>query len=180
MANNSILVKEHVVAKTDPSDPDVVEGEVVFQGDKLWWTQGVFEFRYHHDGRHTVMSISEPFEIRISKFAEEDVEVDVGTKAMYAKAIESSLLPVIQNCLDRDDDIAPSTVDESFGSHVERDGKYAKRIVYAIREMFGVEFAPAVVLADRNVRKLAWRICNAKEVLVSHFTRFTHSVSFLL
>jgi phosphatidylethanolamine N-methyltransferase len=67
-------------------------------------------------------------------------------------------------------------VDESFGSHVERDGKYAKRIVYAIREMFGVEFAPAVVLADRNVRKLAWRICNAKEVLVSHLT---HSISSL-
>lgn len=167
-ANTSITVKEHVVAKADPSEPDMMEGEVVFQGDKLWWTQGVFEFRYHHDGRHTVMSISEPFEIRISKFDEEDVDVDVGTKALYAKAVESALLPIIQNCLDRDDDIAPSTVDESFGSHVERDGKYAKRIVYAIREMFGVEFAPAVVLADRSVRKLAWRICNAKEVLAPY------------
>ncbi|KAH6607555.1 phosphatidylethanolamine n-methyltransferase [Trichoderma cornu-damae] len=168
MADSSITVKEHMVAKADPSDPDMMEGEVVFQGDKLWWTQGVFEFRYHHDGRHTVMSISEPFEIRIGKFAEEDVDVDVGTKAVYAAAVESALLPIIQNCLDRDDDIAPSAVDESFGSHVERDGKYAKRIVYAIREMFGVEFAPAVVLADRSVRKLAWRICNAKEVLAPY------------
>ena len=33
--------------------------------------------------------------------------------------------------------------------------------------MFGIEFAPEVVQADGNVRNLAWRICNAKKVLVS-------------
>jgi hypothetical protein len=33
--------------------------------------------------------------------------------------------------------------------------------------MFGVEFAAGVVPADGTVRKLAWRICSAKEVLVS-------------
>lgn len=32
---------------------------------------------------------------------------------------------------------------------------------------FGIEFAPEVVQADGNVRNLAWRICNAKKVLVS-------------
>ena len=32
---------------------------------------------------------------------------------------------------------------------------------------FGVEFAPEVVQADGNVKNLAWRICNAKMVLVS-------------
>lgn len=163
-ADINITTPEHSVSTADSSYPDMVEGEVVFQGDKLWWTQGVFEFRYHHDGGHTAMAISEPFEIRIGKFDEEDVDVD--SKGMYARAVESAILPVIQNCLDRDPDIAPNTVDEVFGSHVERDSKYAKRVVYAIREMFGIEFAPAVVLADRNVRKLAWRICNAKEVLV--------------
>ena len=31
---------------------------------------------------------------------------------------------------------------------------------------FGIEFAPEVVRADGNVRNLAWRICNAKKVLV--------------
>lgn len=34
---------------------------------------------------------------------------------------------------------------------------------------FGVEFAPAVVRSDGNIRNLAWRICNAKKVLVSSF-----------
>lgn len=33
--------------------------------------------------------------------------------------------------------------------------------------MFGIEFAPGVVVADGTVRNLAWRICNAKSVLVS-------------
>ena len=166
-ADSSITIQEHKVPTNDGSDIDMVSGEVVFSGDKLWWTQGVFEFRYHHDGKHTVMSISEPFEIRIGKFTDEDIDVDVDTQGTYERAVEQAILPVVQNCLDRDPDIAPSSVDEPFGSHVERDNKYSKRVVYAIREMFGIEFAPAVVLADGNVKKLAWRICNAKQVLVS-------------
>ena len=37
-----------------------------------------------------------------------------------------------------------------------------------MRHRFGIEFAPEVVLADGSVQNLAWRICNAKKVLVSH------------
>ncbi|TWU76605.1 phosphatidylethanolamine N-methyltransferase [Metarhizium rileyi] len=165
-ADSSIVTPEHTSPKSDLSEPDMVEGEVEFNGDKLWWTQGVFEFRYHHNGKHIAMAISEPFEVRIAQFAEGDVDFD--SKSMYTEAVETSILPVVRNCLDRDPDIAPCTMDEAFGNHVERDGKYAKRIVYAIREMFGIEFAPAVVLADGNVRKLAWRICNAKDVLAPY------------
>jgi phosphatidylethanolamine N-methyltransferase len=40
--------------------------------------------------------------------------------------------------------------------------------VYAIQQMFGIEFAPEVVQADGNVRNLAWRICNAKKVLAPY------------
>lgn len=38
-------------------------GSVVFKGDKLPWREGVYEIRYHHDGKHEVMSRSIPFEI---------------------------------------------------------------------------------------------------------------------
>ncbi|KAK8128361.1 phosphatidylethanolamine n-methyltransferase [Apiospora sp. TS-2023a] len=162
-ADKDILI--HNQPMTGTTDVDLVGGEVVFEGDKLWWTRGVFEFRYHHDGNHNVMSISQPFEIQIGRFDEDDVEVD--TKGMYEAAVQDSLLPLVKNCFDRDPDIAPNTPDEPFGSHVERDGKYAKRVVYAIQQMFGIEFAPAVVPVDGNVRKLAWRICNAKKALVS-------------
>lgn len=173
-ANASILVDEHQLTHGG-SSAELVQGEVIFKGDRLWWTQGMFEFRYHHDSRHSAMAISEPFEIRVGKFDEDDVDVDA--KGMYVTSVESAILPVVQNCLDRDPDIAPKDIDEVFGPHIERDGKYAKRVVYAIREMFGIEFAPAVVLADRNVRKLAWRISNAKEVLVRILKNLSHSLS---
>lgn len=158
--DQGIVSWDQPVPSSSP-EADIVQGEMVFEGDKLWWTQGVFEFRYHHGGGHNVMSISEPFEVRLAKVDDENAEV------AGPEEVESALLPIVRNCLDRDPDIAPSTVEERFGAHVERDSKYAKRVVYAIQHMFGVEFAPAVVTADGNVRKLAWRICSAKEVLVS-------------
>lgn len=167
-ADKSILVSDEPVATSDDSDTDLVRGEMVFSGDKLWWTRGVFEFRYHHDGNHNVMAISQPFEIHIGRFDDEDMELD--SQGLYQKSVEAALLPVVQNCLDRDPDFAPSAPEESFGSLVERDGKYAKRLVYAIRLMFGIEFAPAVVPADGSVINLAWRICHAKQVLVRHQT----------
>lgn len=73
----------------------------------------------------------------------------------------------VQNCFDRDPNIAPSTPEETFGGLVERDGKFAKRVVYAVKEMFGIEFAPEVVKADGKVANLGWRVWEAKKVLVS-------------
>jgi phosphatidylethanolamine N-methyltransferase len=176
-ADQGILVSNELVSgvkRNDGSEDDFVRGEMVFEGDKLWWTHGVFEFRYHHDGKHNVMAISLPFEIRIGRLDEDDLSIvsssspsALSSSTMLRTAIEQALLPLVRNCFDRDPEIAPHTVDETFGSLVERDGKYAKRVVFAVHQMFGVEFAPAVVQADGNVRNLAWRICNAKQVLVS-------------
>ncbi|KAI9736388.1 MAG: phosphatidylethanolamine N-methyltransferase [Claussenomyces sp. TS43310] len=168
IADSGILIADMPTSEPGSSKEEggCVQGEMEFKGDKLWWTQGVFEFRYHHDGKHNVMAISSPFEIRLNRFDEDDVQVD--EHGLVRSAVADALLPVVQNCFDRDPEIAPSTVDESFGSLVEREGKYARRVVYAIHQMFGVEFAPGVVLADGNVRKLAWRICNAKLVLAPY------------
>lgn len=157
------------VAATE--DRQLLSGEMIFSGDKLWWTQGVFEFRYHHNGKHNVMAISRPFEVRIARYDDEDLNLNFDARFMLAneaivrEAIENALLPVIRNCFDRDPEIAPRKVDESFGSLVDRDSKYAKRVVFAVHHMFGIEFAPEVVRADGCVRNLAWRICNAKKVL---------------
>ncbi len=112
---------------------DVASGEIVFSGDKLFWTQGTFELRYNHNGLHNVMAISRPFEIRIRRFAEDDVLAD--GDGIVQTAIENALLPVVRNCFDRDPEIAPETVEEQFGSLVERDGKFAKRVVFAVHQM---------------------------------------------
>ncbi|KAF2772875.1 phosphatidylethanolamine N-methyltransferase [Teratosphaeria nubilosa] len=168
-ADDGILVEDVRIPAEERKDgetQDFLSGIVEFSGDKLWWTQGVFEFRYHHDGKHNVMAISLPFEIKINRFDEDDVEVDAN--GMVRGAVESALLPVVQNCFDRDPNVAPRTADEAFGPTLEREGKYAKRVVYAVQQMFGIEFAPEVVQADGNVRNLSWRICNAKKVLAPY------------
>lgn len=172
VVSSNVKTKSVVV---DGSEKEFLTGETVFSGDKLWWTQGVFEFRYHHHGKHNVMAISRPFEVRIPRFSEDDLDgadhaASAGTMlthndVLIRRSIESTLLPIVQNCFDRDPDIAPSIASEAFGSLVDRDGKYAKRVVYAINHMFGIEFAPEVVKADGKVENLAWRIWEAKKVL---------------
>jgi phosphatidylethanolamine N-methyltransferase len=160
----------------DGVEKERMSGEMLFSGDKLWWTQGVFEFRYHHNGKHNVMAISLPFEVRIPQFSDDDLgllapefsitdTMSLRNDALIRHAIEKTLLPIVQNSFDRDPDIAPSTASEPFGSLVDRDGKYAKRVVYAVHQMFGIEFAPEVVKADGNVENLSWRIWEAKKVL---------------
>ena len=115
-------------------------GEVVFSGDKLFWTQGVFELRYHHNGKHNVMAISRPFEIRISHYHEEEEEengnVDLEDFGSVQCSVEGALLPIVRNCFDRDPEIAPVDSGQQFGSPVDRDGKYAKRVVFAIHHMY--------------------------------------------
>ena len=169
-----------VTRKTENgAEKEFMSGEILFSGDKLWWTQGVFEFRYHHDGKHAVMAISLPFEIRIPRFSEDELELldsnisfstptSSHTDELIRQAVGKTLLPIVQNCFDRDPDIAPSTEKQAFGGLVERDGKYSKRVVYAIRQMFGIEFAPQVVKADGKVENLAWRIWEAKKVLAPY------------
>lgn len=150
--------------QADGSTKDYIKGKMIFEGDKLWWTLGVFEFRYHHDGKHNVMAISLPFEIYLRKFAENELNINDGHVAR--SEIEKALLPLVRNCFDRSLDIAPNSVEDNFGAMIKSDGKYTKRVVFAIHHMFGIELAPKVVLADGNVRKLAWRIYVAKQALV--------------
>ena len=151
-------------------------GEMEFSGDKLWWESGTYQFRYHHNGMYNVMATSKVFEITIDKFDEENVEMDAN--GLFLGAVQEALLPVVQNCFDRDPNIAPNTVDETFGSLVDRKGKYSRRLVYAVLHKFGVEFDSEVVKMDGTVRNLAWRICTAKKVLVStkKSTKMAHSL----
>lgn len=136
IADRGILLSDVRVsgaARKDGESKDFLSGEMVFSGDKLWWTTGVFEFRYHHNGKHNVMAISIPFETKIKKFDEDDVEVDAS--GSIRPAVEAAVLQLVRNCFDRDPEIAPSTVDECFGSQVERNGKYSKRVVFAVHQM---------------------------------------------
>ena len=179
--NGLLLSNVHVSdsERNDGESQDFVSGEMEFSGDKLWWTTGVFEFRYHHNGKHNVMAISLPFKTFIPRFDDdeeellEEVHSAVPHPAMtsppqVSPAIEAALLDVVQYCLDCHPDIAPNNAHQAFGNLVSRDPKYARRVVYAVKHMFGIEFAPEVVQADGCVRNLAWRVGNAKRVLAPY------------
>ncbi|KAK4962959.1 phosphatidylethanolamine N-methyltransferase [Elasticomyces elasticus] len=169
-ADEGIISTEQRVSgdtRTDGETKDYLCGEIEFSGDKLWWTQGVFEFRYHHDGKYNVMAISLPFEISIERF-DDDLRIDYSGNRMVRSMVEQTLLPILQRCFDQDPNVAPRTADETFGPTLERQGKYAKRVVYAVQQTFGIEFSSEVVQADGSVKNLAWRICNAKKVLAPY------------
>ncbi|KAL0057796.1 phosphatidylethanolamine N-methyltransferase [Marasmius tenuissimus] len=137
---------------------DDKEGVVTFSGDRLPWTAGVYEARYHHDGKYNVMSVVGPFEVVVEK----------PTELTY-ESIRSALERTIPLCLDSDPALIPMSCGGN-GSSEETDSdrdpddfsfwseKQAKRICGAIRQMFGVEYAVEVVVADANLGALAKRI----------------------
>ncbi|KAK6350287.1 phosphatidylethanolamine N-methyltransferase [Orbilia brochopaga] len=168
----AVVVADEVHPADDRHD-EYVRGEAVFEGHRLFWHTGVYEFRYHHNGRHNVMAISLPFEIVVDRF-DENSKLGSGRVELSVDEIQKPLMAVVRDCFDRREDLAPETPDEEFGSVAEP--KYATRIVYAVKEMFGLDLAPEVVKADGAVRKLAWRIVNAKKVLAPFsLSRSPHS-----
>ncbi|KAK5085729.1 phosphatidylethanolamine N-methyltransferase [Lithohypha guttulata] len=153
---------------------ELMTGEVLFAGEKLFWEQGIFEFRYHHNGKHNVMAISQPFEIRIPRFNEDNLGFldssgdslsSIQTEEFIQRAIEKTLLPVVRNCFERDPEIAPSTPQETYGGLIDRNGKWASRVVYFIQHAFGLELHPQVVKADGRISNLAFRIVEAGKIL---------------
>lgn len=135
-ADQGILISDVSASgstRADGETSDYLSGEVEFSGKKLWWGTGVFEFRYHHDGKYNVMATSTPFEISINKFDEDNVEV--GPDGTLRTTVEKILSQLIWNCFDRDPKLAPSTAEESFRSVIMSDSVYARRVVFAVNQL---------------------------------------------
>ncbi|KAI0028570.1 phospholipid methyltransferase-domain-containing protein [Vararia minispora EC-137] len=137
-------------------------GHIVFKGDQLPWKVGKYEVRYHHDGKYNVLSLDGPIEIYVD--TPETLDFD---------AVRNALLRVVPLCLDSDPSLVPlsclpgplpldSRDPDDFRFWSERQ---AARIAGAIRQMFGVEYTPDVVLADANLTALSQRILAGKRVL---------------
>ncbi|BGP19913.1 hypothetical protein JCM10213_008612 [Rhodosporidiobolus nylandii] len=73
-------------------------GTVVFKNKKLPWRTGKYEFRYHHDGKHSVMAISEPIELFVDEPANADDPVSVKETLTHVVAktlaLDSTVIPV--------------------------------------------------------------------------------------
>ncbi|WPK27734.1 hypothetical protein PUMCH_005131 [Australozyma saopauloensis] len=70
---------------TGETSSDVVK----FSGDRLFWEDGVYEFRYHIDGKHDVAYVSEPFEIKCPVI---EVPCDEGYAAELADDLRKNIL----------------------------------------------------------------------------------------
>ncbi|KAI8143674.1 phospholipid methyltransferase-domain-containing protein [Fennellomyces sp. T-0311] len=137
----------------------VTEGKLVFKGAQLPWKTGTYEFRFHHDGKHNVMARSAAFEIVAPK-APSVQDID---------AVQRCMLRLIQNVLGNDPERMPVTpVDEYIGMGETE----AQHIAYAIKLMYGVEFAWEIVLADKCVARLTKRIHHALDALAPFSSAF--------
>ncbi|GAA5846665.1 hypothetical protein JCM9279_003401 [Rhodotorula babjevae] len=90
-----------------PKKEDQPTGAVTFSGKKLPWRTGQYEFRYHHDGKHSVMSISSPFEIFVdtpSPSTQDDpavvhealTHIVSKTLALDPEAVPASAMPLVE------------------------------------------------------------------------------------
>ncbi|VDB92197.1 unnamed protein product [Peniophora sp. CBMAI 1063] len=173
-------------------------GKVVFSGGTLPWSVGVYEIRYHHDGKYNVLAHDGPLEIYAARPATRDFA-----------SVRGALARVVPLCLDQDPRLVPlSTLPDSARARarsplsqasdnsgetddgkeqgeVEGEGEgeaeadegrdpddfrfwdkaQAVRISKAAAAMFGLELAPAVIMADANLSALAQRIVAGLNVL---------------
>lgn len=85
-------------------NPD--ENKIIFDGNKLFWEEGIYEFRYHLNGKHDVAYISEPFEIKAHsiEIVEDEVELANSLKSkifdriVTIDSIDDSINEVVNKC----------------------------------------------------------------------------------
>ncbi|CCM05928.1 uncharacterized protein FIBRA_08166 [Fibroporia radiculosa] len=150
-------------------DNDSENGEVVFRAGNLPWRTGRYEIRYHHDGKYNVLSLEGPIEIYVDK----------PNEVRFA-SVRTCLARIVPLCLDSDPSLIPlSCKNGQTESDDERDEasgrnpddfrfwseRQAKRISVAIKQAFGVELDPEVIIADANLSSLADRIILSRELL---------------
>ncbi|KAA1081597.1 phosphatidylethanolamine N-methyltransferase [Puccinia graminis f. sp. tritici] len=75
-------------------------GWVEFKGERLPWEEGVYEFRYHHDGKYNVMAVTEPFEIYVERIEQDvgnmkEIEDKLRNLVGYGLGMEANLIPMI-------------------------------------------------------------------------------------
>jgi len=161
---------------------DADMGTVTFKANTLPWLVGRYEVRYHHDGKYNVMSMEGPFEIYVDKPPEFNLV-----------SVRKSLMRIVPLCLDSDpsliplsckiekktashDSVDPALVPDTAPDETDDDEhrnddfsfwseQQAKRISTAIKQIFDVEYAPEVIVADANLMALAKRILVSKEIL---------------
>ncbi|KAG2733568.1 hypothetical protein G9P44_003093 [Scheffersomyces stipitis] len=134
-------------------------GKFTFAGNKLFWEEGVYEFRYHLNGSHDVAYISEPFEVRIPSVS---VPLDDSKSDELAKDLQVKFFSKLLNTRSVDDSISEAA---SESDNVLEVYKLLSKI---ISQATNVSIGPKVFLqhdAPNTVATLSSKIIHIKKVL---------------
>ena len=134
-------------------------GKFTFAGNKLFWEEGVYEFRYHLNGLHDVAYISEPFEVRIPSVS---VPLDDLKSDELAKDLQVKFFSKLLNTRSVDDSISEAA---SESDNVLEVYKLLSKI---ISQATNVLIGPKVFLqhdAPNTVATLSSKIIHIKKVL---------------
>lgn len=161
-------------SSSSSSSSDLVKGITTFRQTKLPWVCGTYELRYHHDAKHNVLARSTPLEIY----------VDQPSNPVTLDNVYPLLGRLVTNALDsqythapRSQTGRPEATDVPSGRATDSDPddftlwdlSQAKRIAGAIKQAFGIEYTPQVIVAEANVRRLASDIVEARRLLEPDF-----------
>lgn len=137
-------------------------GSYVFEGEKLFWEEGIYEFRYHLDGKHDVAYISEPFELTPA-----NIEVPPSTEGSIVLANELKA-KVFDRAI-----VGFGSIDSAIDSAVQKSGSIIQtynRLAYVISKSTGIHINAKVFLYADNedeltVHKLSLKLINIRKVL---------------
>ncbi|KAJ1958034.1 phosphatidylethanolamine N-methyltransferase [Linderina pennispora] len=182
-------------AKRNAPTVEVLQGEAVFSSAALPFRVGTYEMRLHHGGTHAVIAQSKPFEITVCESSEitsvfepqapPATNGDVAPLAENIDELSLALMTIVNKTLavtdsrpePKDGDVVVRTeiveplvsVLDPFAVDRVLDERQAKRLGYAIKEYFGVEFSPDVLIHaakhEATVQDVARRIVEARRAL---------------
>ncbi|KAI5950934.1 CHO2 [Candida jiufengensis] len=117
-------------------------GSVVFDKEKLFWEEGVYEFRFHLDGKHDVAYISEPFEIKCDKL---DVPIDGDEEIEFTNKLKAK---VFDKVLDID---TTTTSIQSIATQSENVLKVYNLLSSLIFQTTGISINSKIFINNDNI-----------------------------
>ncbi|KAJ3034054.1 phosphatidylethanolamine N-methyltransferase [Rhizophlyctis rosea] len=147
---------------------DMVRGSVTLRGSQLPWKCGRYEIRYHFDSGYAVITSLPTIEIYVTPFMWPSSS-SIPNPSDEKTRIVTTLRGLVSRCLGGDvspqDDIWEG-IRGGAGADVGKGREVvAKRIVYGVKQVFGIDFSFRVLEVVRSVEGFGERIFEAREVL---------------
>ncbi|KAK4048562.1 phosphatidylethanolamine N-methyltransferase [Microbotryomycetes sp. JL201] len=95
-------------------EEDPNKSALTFSGKRLPWTTGLYEIRYHHDGKHNVMAVASPIEIYGRSF-----RIDKPADATDPHEVYATLKGIVAKTLGLDVKVIPRSARHLVPAHMQ-------------------------------------------------------------